>query len=62
MATLEESLQASRKPQEVSQPSTSQRMTRGVNISSSYASLLSKSIRHAKAMEGENSQPQDVKV
>ena len=37
-------------------------MTHGVNISSSYASPLPKSIRDAKAMEGENSQPQDVKV
>ena len=65
LATLEDCLQASRNPDEAP-PSLSQRNTRGINISSSYSSLLSRSTRDAKALEAlesiDNIQLRDIEV
>lgn len=66
LANLEDCLQASvEKPDEPSQLSSTQRTTRGVNISNSYSSLLSKSVQKAKALKAtdlEKIQLPDVEV
>ena len=51
LASLEDCLQLSRRSDEVSSSQIPQRNTRGINISGSYASLLSRSTRDAKALE-----------
>jgi len=65
LACLEDHLQASRNPDEAPPP-LPQRNTRGINISNSYSSLLSRSTRHAKALEALESvddvQPRDIEV
>lgn len=50
LASLEDRLQTSRNPDEAPS-SLPQRNTRGINISNSYSSLLSRSTRDAKALE-----------
>jgi hypothetical protein len=65
LASLEDRLQASRSPDEPPLP-LPQHNTYGINISSSYTSLLSRSTRNAKALEGlelvDNVQLRDIKV
>src|SRR5271154_5653946 len=51
LASLEDCLQLSRRSDEVSSSQIPQRNTRSINISGSYASLLSRSTRDAKALE-----------
>lgn len=68
MATQENHLQALRirviqtSDENSQQPSLNQRNTRHIDISNRYSSLLSKSVRDAKALEAEDLEPQDVEV
>jgi hypothetical protein len=65
LASLEDQLQASRSPDKPLS-SLPQRNTRGINISGSYFSLLSRSTRDAKALEAlelvDDVQLQDIEV
>jgi len=62
LAALEDSLQESRKPDKPIPLPPPQRTTRGINISSSYSSLLSKSMRDAKASGATEPELKDIEV